>query len=58
MAKITLTLRVPTGAPDIERLAEAQRAARYKDLHAHVATRTTHRAVTLWDDTRIWDPGD
>jgi hypothetical protein len=53
-----LSIRVPTGAPNIERLAQAQRAARHNDLHAHVATRTTHRAVTLWDDTRTWDPGD
>ena len=52
-------LRVPTQAHPVDIAAAAAQAARLRDLMAHVTTaRGQDRAVPLWDETRIWDPGD
>ena len=41
---------------------QAQTAARFEDVLAHVtftgAGGKDSRLVPLWDQTRIWDPGD
>ena len=41
---------------------QAQTAARYEDIFAHVTLAGTggkgSRLVPLWDQTRVWDPGD
>ena len=37
--------------------AEKQ-AAFLKDIKAHVTTKHARRAVSLWDESRVWDPGD
>ena len=41
---------------------QAQTAARYEDVLAHVTLAGTggkgSRQVPLWDQTRVWDPGD
>jgi len=41
---------------------QAQTAARFEDVFAHVTFTGTggkdSRLVPLWDQTRIWDPGD
>ena len=39
-------------------LAEAEKAAFLKDIKAHVTTKRARRAVSLWDESRVWDPGD
>ena len=39
-------------------LAEAEKAAFLKDVKAHVTAKHVHRAVSLWDESRVWDPGD
>ena len=36
----------------------AQTAARRSDTLAHIDTSARHMAVSLWDETRVWDPGD
>ena len=46
-----------TAAP-LGLLAEAEKAAFLKDLKAHVTTKHARRAVSLWDESRVWDPGD
>ena len=46
-------------AVSIELLAKAEKAAHLKDLKARVTTRQAHqRAVSLWDESRVWDRGD
>ena len=45
-----------TAAP-LGLLAEAEKAAFLKDLKAHVTTKHARRAVSLWDESRVWDPG-
>ena len=41
---------------------KAQTAARFEDVLAHVTFTGTggknSRLVPLWDQTRVWDPGD
>ena len=39
-------------------LAKAEKAAFLKDIKAHVTAKHEHRAVSLWDESRVWDPGD
>ena len=39
-------------------LAKAQKAAFLKDVMAHVTAKQEHQAVSLWDETRVGDPGD
>ena len=53
--KVTVLTAVPA-----ELLARAEKAAYLKDVQAHVLTaRQAHqRAVSLWDESRVWDPGD
>ena len=52
--KVTVLTAVPA-----ELLARAEKAAYLKDVKAHVTTRQAHeRAVSLWDESRVWDPGD
>ena len=57
-----ITLRAPEGATPVTLHAQAQAAARLEDILAHVTItetgRTTSRAVSLWDESRTWDPGD
>ena len=57
-----ITLRAPEGATPVALHAQAQAAARLEDILAHVTItetgRTTSRAVSLWDESRTWDPGD
>ena len=54
-AKVTFTTAtaVPLGL-----LAEAEKAAFLKDIKAHVTAKHAYRAVSLWDESRVWDPGD
>ena len=54
-----VTLRAPTSAVPHKLLAQAEQAASIKDLRIQV-TFTGHqtRAVSLWDESRVWDPGD
>ena len=53
--KVTVLTAVPA-----ELLARAERAAYLKDTQAHVLTarQARQRAVSLWDESRVWDPGD
>ena len=41
---------------------QAQTAARYEDILAHVtltgAGSRNSRLLPIWDQTRVWDPGD
>ena len=54
-----VSLRVAGGATPLRLLAVAQHAAYLTDLRAQV-TPVGHarRAVSLWDESRVWDPGD
>ena len=54
----SVKIRALDGSPCLHQLAAAQRAARYDDLYAHVEVKGQHRAVPLWNETRVWDPGD
>ena len=53
--KVTVLTAVPA-----ELLARAEKAAYLKDVQAHVLTarQARQRAVSLWDESRVWDPGD
>jgi len=52
-------LRAPGGAQDMALYIAAAKAARMRDLKAHVVTAEgKHRALALWDHSRDWDPGD
>ena len=53
--KVTVLAAVPA-----ELLARAEKAAYLKDVQAHVLTarQARQRAVSLWDESRVWDPGD
>ena len=43
----------------LELLAAAERAAHLPDLNARVTVRNTRqKTVSLWDESRVWDPGD
>ena len=57
-----LELRAPQEATLITLRMQAQTAARYEDVLAHVTLAGTggkgSRQVPLWDQTRVWDPGD
>ena len=57
-----LELRAPQGATPITLRMQAQTAARFDDILAHVtftgAGDKDSRLVPLWDQTRVWDPGD
>ena len=39
---------------------QKKKAAYLKDVQAHVLTarQARQRAVSLWDESRVWDPGD
>ena len=54
-----VVLRAPNIAVPLRMLTQAEQAASCKDLRIQV-TRTGHqtRAVSLWDESRVWDPGD
>ena len=50
---------IPPGAQDTTLHTAAVKAARMRDLKAHVVTAEgRHRAQALWNDSRTWDPGD
>ena len=51
-----LELRAPQGATPITLRMQAQTAARFEDVTG--AGGKGSRQVPLWDQTRIWDPGD
>ena len=55
----TLTLRVASGPAPLLLQSSAEAAASLQDLRAQVtdAGQAT-RAVSLWDELRVWDPGD
>ena len=54
-----VTVRVSAGAAPLWLLAQAQRAATSKDVHARVTIAgEASRSVSLWDESRVWDPGD
>ena len=57
-----LELRAPQGATPITLRMQAQTAARFDDILAHVtftgAGDKDSRLVPVWDQTRVWDPGD
>ena len=54
-----VTVRVSAGAAPLRLLAQAQRAATSKDVHARVTIAgEASRSVSLWDESRVWDPGD
>ena len=54
-----VTVRVSAGAAPLRLLAQAQRAATSKDVRARVTPAgKTSRSVSLWDESRVWDPGD
>ena len=38
--------------------AKAEKAAFLQDVMAHVTAKHAHQAVSLWDEMRVWDPGD
>ena len=51
--------RAPPGAAPLELPAQAQAAARLRDLDTHVATAAgTTRSIPQWDENATWDPGD
>ena len=57
-----LELRAPKEATPITLRMQAQTAAQFEDVLAHVtltgADGKGSRQVPLWDQTRIWDQGD
>ena len=54
-----VTVRVSAGAAPLWLLAQAQRAATSKDVRARVTVAgEASRSVSLWDESRVWDPGD
>ena len=57
-----LELRVPHGATPVTLRMQALAAARFDDILAHVtftgAGSKDSRLYPLWDQTRVWDPGD
>ena len=57
-----LELRAPLRATPLNLRMQAQTAARYEDILAHVtligAGSRDSRLLPIWDQTRIWDPGD
>ena len=54
--------RAPQGATPVNLRMQALTAARFEDILAHVsftgAGSKDSRLYPLWDQTRIWDPGD
>ena len=53
----SVRLRAEEDAPDLALCARAAEAAKRKSLHATVWRRSTQSSA-LWEDSRIWDPGD
>ena len=57
-----LELRAPNGATPIHLRMQAQAASRLDHIEARVtlaaAGATGSRLVSIWDQTRTWDPGD
>ena len=57
-----LELRAPLGATPSSLRMQAQTAARFEDILAHVtltgAGSRDSRLLPIWDQTRVWDPGD
>ena len=62
-----LELRAPQGATPVTLRMQALTAARFDDIQAHVsfagaglrrAGSKDSRLYPLWEQTRIWDPGD
>ena len=55
-------VRAPLGATPLNLRMQAQTAARYEDILAHVtltgAGSRDSRLLPIWDQTRVWDPGD
>jgi hypothetical protein len=53
---------VSLGATPLNLRMQAQTAARYEDILAHVtltgAGSRDSRLLPIWDQTRVWDPGD
>ena len=54
--RIQITLA--PGPPPLALLHRAQSATCYPDTLAHIITPARHTAVSLWDQSRVWDPGD
>ena len=50
-----LELRAPNGATPIHLRMQAQAASRLDHIEARA---TGSRLVSIWDQTRTWDPGD
>jgi hypothetical protein len=57
-----LELRAPLGGTPLNLRMQAQTAARYEDILAHVtltgAGSRDSRLLPIWEQTRVWDPGD
>ena len=57
-----IVVRTAQAATQFQVSAEARAAARLPDIEAHVTYRVAgmeqRRTVSLWDESRIWDPGD
>ena len=57
-----IVVRAAQAATQFQVSAEARAAARLPDIKAHVTYRVAgmeqRRTVSLWDESRIWDPGD
>ena len=57
-----LELRAPLGTTPLNLRMQAQTAARYEDILAHVtltgAGSRDSRLLPIWDQIRVWDPGD
>ena len=55
----TVVLRAPSNTVPLRLLTQAEQAAPCKDLRIQVTcTGQQTRAVSLWDESRVWDPGD
>ena len=55
----SIRLSAPQGAAPLELQAQAQAAARLRDLDTHIATAAgTTRSIPQWDENATWDPGD
>ena len=56
----SVRVRLDDGAPSLDMIAAARRAARSTSTDTLVfsARTPTGHAVPLWDELRTWDPGD
>ena len=55
---VTVTLRVDAGAPPACLMQEAEDTARSGDLRPMKYVGDATHARSLWDQSRVWDPGD